>query len=92
MQITEDFSDEILLKIFSFLNSDDLLTLLSVNKKFNRLTFDDSLWRGHRQFDKINLSGKEVPLTLIQEFFEHGTKYICLEGAIILTRKLVWYV
>ena len=86
LSIVEDFSDEILMKIFSFLKSEDILSTLTVHEKFHRLAFDDSLWRGHRQFDKINLSSKLVPLTLIQELFEHGTKYLCLAGATILNK------
>jgi len=84
--IVKDFSDEILMKIFSFLDSEDILSTLTVHEKFQRLAFDESLWRGHRQFEKINLSSKLVPLALIEELFEHGTKYICLDGATILNK------
>ena len=86
LSIVKDFSDEILMKIFSFLDSEDILSTLTVHEKFHRLAFDDSLWRGTRQFDKINLSRKLVPSALIEELFEHGTKYLCLDGATILNK------
>ena len=86
LSIVKDFSDEILMKIFSLLDSEDILSTLTVHEKFHRLAFDDSLWRGTRQFDKINLSRKLVPSALIEELFEHGTKYLCLDGATILNK------
>ena len=46
MSIVEDFSDEILLKIFSFLDSEDIVNCVPVHEKFRRIAFDDFLWRG----------------------------------------------
>jgi len=81
-----DFSDEILLKIFSFLGSEDIVSCVPVHEKFHRIAYDDALWRGDRQFGKVNLAGKKVPLGLVQELFNHGTKFLNLEGATIFTQ------
>jgi len=86
MSIVEDFSDEILLKIFSFLCSEDIVNCVPVHDKFQRLAFDPALWRDSRQFGKVNLAGKMVPLGLIQELFNHGTRFLNLEGSTIFTQ------
>ena len=91
MSIVEDFSDEILLKIFSFLDSEDIVNCVPVHEKFRRIAFDDFLWRGCRQFGKANLSDKLVPLGLIQELFNQGTKFLNLEGATIFTQIKLRY-
>ena len=85
LQIEEDFSDEIILKIFSYLSTEDIITCSTVHEKFHRIAFDESVWRAHRKFDKINLAGKFVPLGLVQLLFKLGTKFLSLEGATILT-------
>ena len=51
----DNISDEILLKIFSFLDIEDLIRCTQVSKRFYRIANDSYLWSA------VNVSGKAVP-------------------------------
>ena len=68
----EDLSDEIQLKIFTYLSVKDLSCCSQVSKRTRRICRDESMW------EKVNLCGKIVPATFLKYILDNGSKHINL--------------
>ena len=69
----EDFPNEVILTIFSFLDVKDLIQCAKVSKRVRAICHDESLWK------KINLYFKTVPAELINYILVYGScKYLSL--------------
>jgi hypothetical protein len=78
--------DEVQLKIFKFLEIEDLMHCSQVSKRTRRICHDESLW------EKVNLYERVAPSEFIAQILENGCKYINLRsakivGALKLSRK-----
>ena len=71
----ENFPNEILLNIFSFLEIVDLIKCSRASKRIKVICYDDSLWQ------KINLSKKRVPTEFLQKVIDCGCKWLNLNQA-----------
>ena len=71
----EDLSDEMQLKIFTYLSVKDLIHCGQVSTRTRRICQDESLWQ------KVNLFGKIVPADFIQYVLDNGCKFINLSYA-----------
>ena len=79
----EEFPNELLLKILSFLEIADLIKCSLTSKRIRFICYDDSLWQ------KIDLSKKKVTTDLIQKVIDNGCKYLNLnEAKIVATIRL----
>ena len=78
----EKIPNEILLKIFSYLEVQDLGRCARVSKQFHEVAYDRSLW----QKLPINLTEKQVPVEFVQHIMKRGIAYINLDCA-----KMVGY-
>ena len=79
----EEFPNEILLKVLSFLEIVDLIKCSLTSKRIRDICYDDSLWQ------KIDLSKKKVTTDLIQKVIDSGCKYLNLnEAKIVATIRL----
>ena len=67
----DKFPEEVILKIFGFLNIKDLL-IVQVCKRLRSISKDESLWR------KVNLSRKFVPTGFLKMVLENGCMYLSL--------------
>ena len=76
----EKLPNELLLKIFSYLEIQDLARCARVSKKFHEISYERGLW----QKLSVNLSRKQVPVEFIQHIMKHGTGYLNLDAAEIL--------
>ena len=67
--------DELLLKIFNYLDWDilSILKLSQTSKRFNAICQEDSLWQ------KASLIKARIPTTLVQKILEKGCKYLRLD-------------
>ena len=82
----EEFPNEILLKILSFLEILDLIKCSNTSKRIRSICYDDSLWQ------KIDLSKKKVTTGLIQKVIDSGCKRLNLYKAkIVATLRLKNY-
>ena len=72
----DKFPEEVILKIFGFLDIKDLL-IVQVCKRLRSISKDESLWR------KVNLSRKFVPTGFLKMVFENGCKYLSLCQAFV---------
>ena len=78
----EDFSDEILLKVFGYVDTIDQLRLQQVNKRFRTICQDQSLCQRveiNCQFISRILQ-PQLPSEFIQKQLDRGCKYINLTG------------
>ena len=69
----ENLPFEILLKILSFLNINEVLLCGQVSKRFRAISNDQSLW------SKLNIFGREVPYGLIEKAIQNGCEYLHLD-------------
>ena len=67
----DKFPEEVILKIFGFLDIKDLL-IVQVCKRLRSISKDESLWR------KVNLSRKFVPTEFLKMVLENGCMYLSL--------------
>ena len=74
----EDFPDEILIRIMTFLNQSDLLAAALVNKKMNRLARDPTLWKKVELFPSSSLRSMQHFLWLIRLFPHVNTLKVTL--------------
>ena len=81
----EQLPNEVLLKIFSYLEVQDLGRCATLSKRFQKIAYEKSLW----QKLPINLYSKLVPIGFIQHIVEHGTAYLNLDMACIVGYSLV---
>ena len=70
--------DEVQLKIFKFLEIEDLIRCAQVSKRTRRICHDESIWK------KVNLFRKVVPSEFIVMILENGCKYINLQSSKIV--------
>ena len=75
------FSDEIILKVFAYLDLKDLLKCGQVAKRFRSISHDQSLWQ------RIDLSGQILSADIIQFILERGCKYLDISNSFILEVK-----
>ena len=80
----QDLSDEIILKIFSFLHQKDLLQVAQVSKRTSVISKDSSLW------GKVNFQWITVTTSFLQQVINRRCKdlnlgYAKLEGTLNLT-------
>ena len=71
----EKIPNEILLKIFSYLEIQDLGRCAKVSKKFHEIAYEKVLW----QKLAVNLAGKRVPVEFLQHIMKHGIAYLNLD-------------
>ena len=74
----EELPNELLLKIFSFLEITNLLNCSQTSKRIRVICYDDSLWQ------KINLSKKKVTTEFLQKVIGYGCKSLNLNEAKIV--------
>jgi len=70
----EDLPDEVILKIFSFLDIKDILRCSQMSKRIRSISNDPSLWQ------KLNLSWGTVPYEFIEKANQNGCKYLSMAG------------
>eukprot|EP00116_Pleurobrachia_bachei_P004740 sb/3465002/ len=66
------FSEELTLKIFSYLKIEDLCRCSLVCSYWRRLSYDKSLWK------KINLRNRNIPIDQLVARLRFGTRYLSL--------------
>ena len=71
----EVLPDEIILKVFTYLDMRDLIYSGQVSKRLQVISKDESLWQ------KINLYQKVVPPEFLQKVISNGCKYLSLVNA-----------
>lgn len=76
----EKIPNEILLKIFSYLEVQDLGRCAMASKRFHEMAYERRLW----QKLPINLFYKEVPVGFVQHIMKHEIAYINLQWARII--------
>ena len=80
----ETLSNEMWLKIFSYLGVQDLNRCASVSKQFQTFAYDKVVWKKM----PINLAAKQVPIEFIQQIVERGTSYLNLDCTQMLGDEL----
>ena len=73
-----DLPDEIILRIFTHLEFYDNASASQVCLRWKSLSEDQSIWQ------KINLSGRQVPAKFIRKALRHGCQYLRLCGTKIM--------
>ena len=78
-----DLPNEVILKLFGFMDIKELLLCGQVSKRLRAIANDESLWL------KLNLCGRKVPYDFIEKAAENGCQYLSLVfcGIIGLTGK-----
>ena len=74
----EDLPDEILLKIFQYLNMKEIVYCAQMSKRIRKITHDQSLWQ------KINLYQRKVKAEFVEQILSNGCKYLSLNCAELL--------
>ena len=67
----EDLPDEIIVKIFSYVNIKDILRLGQMSRRIRAISSDESLWL------QLNLKGY-IPYELLEKAVENGCRYLSL--------------
>ena len=70
-----DMPDEIILKIFTFLDIREILKCGQVSQRIRAISNDESLWL------KLNFYEGYVPYGLLEKALENGCKYLSLASA-----------
>jgi len=71
----EDLPNEMILKIFNYLDIKDVANCVTVSKRMRKICEDLKI------FEKINLYNKKVPSGFVQLILNFGCKYLCLNYA-----------
>ena len=74
----EDLPEEIILKIFSFLNRKNLFRASLVSKRTWNISQDSSMFQ---RWLKINFYNKTLPTSLLEKVIDKGCKYLSLQHA-----------
>ena len=74
----EVLPDEILLKIFQYLNINEIIYCAQMSKRTRKISHDESLWQ------KINLYQRKVKVEFVEQILSNGCKYLCLNCAELL--------
>ena len=75
----EDLPNEILMRIFAFLDLNDVTHIAQVSKRLNNFCKDESLMQ--KFVEKINLYNKKVPIKFLEKLLDYGCKYLSLDTA-----------
>jgi len=73
----DNLPNEVLLKVFTYLNIRDLGYCAQVSKRLGDISIDESLWQ------KINVFNKVVPTGFIQHILKRGCQYLNLNSAVL---------
>ena len=71
----EDLSNELIVKVFSYLEIKELIRCGQLSKRMRIISHDQSLWQ------KMNLFRKAVPTTFLAMIIKKGCKFLSLSGA-----------
>ena len=71
----ENFPDEVILKVLSYLDLKDLIFCGQLCKRIRAISYDESLW------ENINLHHQKVPAAFLEMILNNGCKYLNLHGA-----------
>ena len=74
----DDLPDEIILKIFSFLNRKKLFLASLISKRMYNISQDSSMFQ---RWLKINFFNKKLPTSLLEKVLLKGCKYLSLQHA-----------
>ena len=75
----EDLPNEVLMRIFAFLDLNDVTHIAQVSKRLNNFCKDESLMQ--KFVEKINLYNKKVPIKFLEKIMDYGCKYLSLNTA-----------
>ena len=79
MTALEDLPNEVLMKIFSFLDINDIPHITRVSKRMNIFCKDDGVLE--KVVEKVNLYNKKVPTKFLERILDYGCRYLCLNEA-----------
>ena len=77
----EDLPDEIILKIFSFLNRKKLFLASLASKRMYNISQESSMFQ---RWLKINFFNKTLPTSLLEKVLTKGCKYLSLQHATLV--------
>ena len=75
----EDLPNEVLMRIFAFLDIIDGTRIAQVPKRLRNFCKDESLMQ--KFVEKINLYNKKVPIKFLEKILDYGCKYLSLDTA-----------
>ena len=75
----EDLPNEIVMRIFAFLDIIDVTQIAQVSKRLRNFCKDESLMQ--KFVEKINLYNKKVPIKFLEKIMDYGCKYLSLNTA-----------
>ena len=76
----EDLPNELILKVISYLNFQELLICGQISRRIRTITYDERL----RQWQKFNFYREKAPSGLLKILLENGCKYLSLSRARII--------
>ena len=79
MTTFEDLPNEVLMRIFEFLDLIDVTNIAQVSKRLRNFCKDESLMQ--KFVEKINLYNKKVPIKFLEKIMDYGCKYLSLNTA-----------
>ena len=84
----ECLPDEVLVKIFEYLDLRDISRCAQVSKQMNRISQDSSVWKSR---EKLSIYDKKVPTEFLTYVLSKGIKALSLSGCKILPPKSSFY-
>lgn len=78
----QDMPEEIVLKIFTYLEIKNILKMCQTSKRYHEICQEDSLWQ------IFDYSGKKVPTDFVKKLLEKGCTFLCLQTAAKLKGNL----
>ena len=79
------FPNEILIKIFGYLDIQDISRSAKVSHQFNKISNDPSLWKS---MEKLYIDGKRVPTEFLTYIIQKGITELCLFQCEILPPRV----
>ena len=76
----EDLPNELILKVISYLNFQELLICGQISRRIRTITYDERL----QQWQKFNFYREKAPSGLLKILLENGCKYLSLSRARII--------
>ena len=77
----EDLPNEVLMRIFAFLDIVNVTHIAQVSKRLRNFCKDESLMQ--KFVEKINLYNKKVPIKFLEKIMDYGCKYLSLNTAFL---------
>ena len=77
----EDLPNEVLMRIFAFLDIINVTHIAQVSKRLRNFCKDESLMQ--KFVEKINLYNKKVPIKFLEKIMDYGCKYLSLNTAFL---------